>query len=241
MLSTPNRLAVLGALAGPLAISLALVPFRGSFANTNVALILVLVIVAVASTGSRVAGALAALSSAVWFDVFLTRPFERLTITDRADLETTTLLLAVGVGVTELAAWGHRQRDHADRDAGYLDGIRAAAEAVAVGSSAQDLIDEVSRQLTRVLGLRACRFQYGVAGLGRPARLRDDGQVEWQAAVWDVEHKGLPTDIDIELLVESGGRLQGRFLLTAASDAHPSTAQRLVAVTLAAQVGASLR
>lgn len=168
MLSTPNRLAVLGALAGPLVISLALVPFRDNFANTNAALILVLVIVAVASTGNRVAGVLAALSAALWFDVFLTRPYGRITITDRVDLETTVLLLAVGVGVTELAAWGHRQRAHADRDAGYLDGIRAAAEAVAAGSSSQDLIDEVARQLTRVLGLRACRFQYGVAGLDTP-------------------------------------------------------------------------
>jgi Osmosensitive K+ channel histidine kinase len=236
-----ERVVVLIALVGPLVVSVALVPFRDSFANTNAALILVLVIVAVAATGNRVAGVLAALSAAVWFDVFLTRPFERLTITDRADLETTTLLLAVGVGVTELAAWGHRQRAHAHRDAGYLDGIRAAAEAVAAGSSSPDLIDEVSRQLTRVLGLRACRFQYGVAGLGRPARLRDDGQVEWQGAVWDVERKGMPTEVDIELLVESGGRLQGRFLLSAASDTHPSMAQRLVAVTLASQVGASLR
>jgi hypothetical protein len=42
-------------------------------------------------------------------------------------------------------------------------------------------------------------------------------------------------------LVESGGRLHGRFLLRAAPDQHPALAQRLVAVTLAAQVGAALR
>jgi K+-sensing histidine kinase KdpD len=240
-LSSRDRNAVLGALIGPFAITLVLVPFRDSFANTNAALILVLAIVAVAATGNRVAGVLGAMSAAVWFDVFLTRPYERLTIADRADLETTALLLAVGVGVTELAAWGHRQHALADRDAGYLAGIRAAAEAVAAGRSSGDLIDEVSRQLTRVLGLRACRFQYGVAGLGHPARLRDDGQVEWQGAMWDVERKGLPVDTEIELLVENGGRLQGRFVLGSAPDSHPSTAQRLVAVTLAAQVGAALR
>jgi K+-sensing histidine kinase KdpD len=240
-LSSRDRNAVLGALIGPFAITLVLVPFRDSFANTNAALILVLAIVAVAATGNRVAGVLGAMSAAVWFDVFLTRPYERLTIADRADLETTALLLAVGVGVTELAAWGHRQHALADRDAGYLAGIRAAAEAVAAGRSSGDLIDEVSRQLTRVLGLRACRFQYGVAGLGHPARLRDDGQVEWQGAMWDVERKGLPVDTEIELLVENGGRLQGRFVLGSAPDSHPSTAQRLVAVTLAAQVGSALR
>jgi K+-sensing histidine kinase KdpD len=234
-------LAVLVALIGPFAISLALVPFRDSFANTNAALILVLVIVAVAASGNRVAGVLAAVSAALWFDLFLTRPYGRLTITDRADLETTTLLLAVGVGVTELAAWGYRQHALAAQDAGYLAGIRAAAEAVSAGSSSTDLIEEVSHQLIRVLGLRACRFQYGVAGLGQPARLRDDGQVEWRRAVWDVERQGLPVETEIELLVESAGLLQGRFLLSAAPDSHPSAAQRLVAVTLAAQVGASLR
>jgi hypothetical protein len=63
----------------------------------------------------------------------------------------------------------------------------------------------------------------------------------WQRALWDVERKGLPMDDEIELLVESKGRLQGRFMLSAAPDTHPSMDQRLVAVTLAAQVGASLR
>ena len=43
-----------------------LLPFRDELANTSVALVLVLVIVAVAATGHRVAGLLAALSAAVW-------------------------------------------------------------------------------------------------------------------------------------------------------------------------------
>jgi K+-sensing histidine kinase KdpD len=240
-LLTRNRIAVLVALLGPFVVSVGLVPFRDSFNNTNAALLLVLVIVAVAVSGNRVAGVVTALSAAVWFDFFLTRPYQTLAINDRDDVETTVLLLAVGVGVTELAAWGYRQQAHAHRDAGYLDGIRAAAEAVATGGSSSELIEVVSGQLTRLLGLRTCHFQYGVAGLGKPARLRNDGAIELHGEVWDVETKGLPTDKDIELLVESKGQLQGRFLLTARPDAHPSMAQRLVAVTLADQVGASLR
>lgn len=232
---------VLVALVAPLLVSVALVPFRDSFANTNAALVMVLLIVAVAAVGSRVAGIVAAASAAVWFDFFLTRPYQQLTITDQADVETTVLLLAVGVGVTELAAWGRRKDALAQREAGYLAGIEAAAEAVAAGGSSGELIDEVSRQLVRVLGLRSCRFEEGVAGLGRPPRLRGDGQVEWQRRVWDVEREGLPTDGEIELLVESKGQIQGRFMLDASSDAHPSMTQRLVAVTLASQVGASLR
>lgn len=232
---------VLVALVAPLLVAVAMVPFRDSFANTNAALVMVLLIVAVAAVGSRVAGIVAAASAAVWFDFFLTRPYQQLTITDQADVETTVLLLAVGVGVTELAAWGRRKDALAQREAGYLAGIEAAAEAVAAGGSSGELIDEVSRQLVRVLGLRSCRFEEGVAGLGRPPRLRGDGQVEWQRRVWDVEREGLPTDGEIELLVESKGQIQGRFMLDASSDAHPSMTQRLVAVTLASQVGASLR
>ena len=236
-----DRVALPAAVLTPLLVTVALVPFRDDFANTNAALILVLVIVAFAAVGSRVVGLLAALSAAASFDLLLTQPYGKFTISDRTDLETAALLLAVGLGVTQLADWGRRQHALAHRDAGYLAGIRAAAEAVASGASSGDLIEEVSRQLTRILGLRSCLFEYGVAGLGRPARLRDDGRVEWNRREWDVDRNGLPTDTDIELLVESGGRLQGRFLLGANPGEHPSIAQRLVAVTLAAQVGAALR
>jgi K+-sensing histidine kinase KdpD len=232
---------VLAALGAPFVVAVSVVPFRDDFANTNAALLMVLVIVAAAALGGRAAGWAAAVSAAVWFDFFLTRPFQLLTITDQADVETTVLLLAVGFGVSELAAWGRRQEALAAREAGYLAGIQAAAEAVAAGRSSGELVDEVSRQLVQVLGLRSCRFEQGVAGLGRPPRLRADGQVEWQHQEWDVDRDGLPSDGEIELLVESKGQLLGRFMLAAGSDSHPTRAQRLVAVTLASQVGSALR
>jgi hypothetical protein len=40
----------------------------------------VVVIVAVAAAGNRLAGYLAALSAAAWFEFFLTRPYEQFTI-----------------------------------------------------------------------------------------------------------------------------------------------------------------
>ena len=152
-------------------------PWRASFPNTDAALVLILVVVAVAANGYRLAGFVAALSAAVWFDFFLTRPYERFSILRRADLETTVLLLVIGVAVSELAVWGRRQHATASRRAGYLDGIRAAAQAVAAGGSPSDLIDQVTRQLTGLLALQSCRFQYGVAGIGQPARLQHDGTV----------------------------------------------------------------
>ena len=100
-----DRLAVLAAFAAPLALAAIMVPWRASFPNTDAALVLILVVVAVAANGYRLAGYVAALSAAVWFDFFLTRPYERFTILRRADIETTVLLLIIGVAVTELAVW----------------------------------------------------------------------------------------------------------------------------------------
>jgi K+-sensing histidine kinase KdpD len=233
-----DQLAIVAALAAPLLLTLILVPFRTSLPNTDAALVLILVVVAVAALGYRLAGALAAVSAAVWFDFFLTRPYERFTITRAADIETTVLILVIGVAVTEIAVWGRRQHVAASRRAGYLEGINAAAEAVAVGGSTSALIDQVCAQLTRLLSLRSCRFEYGVAGLGRPARLRHDGQLVPAGPPGDVERDGLPADT--ELLVENQGILQGRFLMSPQPGSRPTLEQRLVAVAFADQVGAAL-
>jgi Domain of unknown function (DUF4118) len=233
-------LAAAAGVAAPLALTAILVPFRTSFPNTDAALALILVVVAVAAFGARLAGYLAAVSAAVWFDFFLTRPYERFSINRATDIETTVLILLIGVAVTELAVWGRRQQLAATRRAGYLEGINTAAQAVAAGSSASVLIDDVARQLTRLLSLRSCTFERGVAGLGRPARIRPDGYVEapGQPDVLPVERDGLPATT--ELLVENHGVLQGRFLLTAESSSRPTLEQRLVAVAFADQVGAAL-
>ena len=187
-----DRLALLAALAAPLALAAILVPFRASFPNTDAALALLLVVVAVAANGYRLAGYLAAVSVAVWFDFFLTQPYERFTITRRTDIETTVLLLVIGVAVTEIAVWGRRQRVTASRRAGYLDGINSAARAVAAGSSASVLTEQVTGQLTQLLSLRSCSFQYGVAGIGRPARLHHDGCGHRRAPAVGRGRGGLP-------------------------------------------------
>jgi hypothetical protein len=238
---TRDRAAVSAAVVAPLGLAAALAPFRDSLANTDAALALVLVVVAVAANGHRLAGVVAALSAGVWFDFFLTAPYERFAINDRSDIETTVLLLVVGVAVTELAVWGRRQQTEAGRQAGYIAGIQEAADVVATGTSPTMVIDQVCDQLTRILRLRQCRFDYGhgVVGGGRP-RLRSDGQVGWRGGVWDVERNGLPADREIELLLSSGPNYRGAFLLSAHPGSRPSLAQRLVAVALADRAGATL-
>ena len=92
---TRDRVALVAAAAGPLAVAATLTPWRGSPMRTDAALVLVLVVVAVAADGYRIAGLIAAVSAGVWFDVLLTKPYGRLTITDPADVRTTVLLLLV--------------------------------------------------------------------------------------------------------------------------------------------------
>jgi K+-sensing histidine kinase KdpD len=235
-----NSIAMLAGLLAPLALAAVLVPFRSSFANTDAALALLLIVVAVAAAGYRPAGYLAAASAATWYDFFLTRPYETFDISRATDIETTVLLLLIGIAVTEIAVWGHRQRLVASRRSGYLDGINDAARAVAEGDSPSALIDHVSGRLQQLLWLRSCRFQYGVAGLGRPARIEHDGVVLVNGRPWDVEHDGFPPSAGVELLVESGGLLQGRYLMQPDPDARPTREQLLVAVAFADQVGAAL-
>jgi hypothetical protein len=235
-----EHVAVLGGLAAPLALTVILVPLRAGFPNTDAALALILVVVAVAAAGYRPAGILAAASAAVWFDFFLTVPYERFTMTRRTDIETTVLIVAVGIAVTEIAVRGRRQHAAAARRAGYLDGINAAAGAVATGSAPLLLVDQVCEQLTGLLSLSACRFQDGTAGLGGPPRLRRDGQVVADGQIWDTGRDGLPPGTSTELLAEASGLLQGRFLLTPGPRTPVTLEQRLVAVALADQAGAAL-
>jgi K+-sensing histidine kinase KdpD len=235
-----DRLVIAAGLAGPLVLAAVLVPFRTNFANTDAALAMILLVVVVAAAGNRTAGYVAAVSAAAWFDFFLTRPYGEFTITRATDIETTILLLVIGIAVTEIAVWGRRQHASASKRAGYLEGINDAARAVATGASPSTLIDQIAASLARLLSLRSCQFQYGVAGIGRPARLQHDGQVLLNGVPYDFAAADLPAGTGLELLTESGGRLQGRFLMEPEPGNRPTREQLLVAAALADQAGAAL-
>jgi len=233
-------LTLIGGLLAPLAVAAVLVPWRTHLPNTDAALVLVVVIVAVAvmSGGRRAGGIVAALSAAFWFDLFLTQPYEQLSITRATDIETTVLLLVVGVAVTELAVRGHRHRTHAQIEAAYVSMLHGTAELIAAEAPAYEVIDRVSGHLKALLGLRECVYQDGSL-IGRHPLLQPDGHILWDETRWDIEQYGLPRD-QLELRVRGGGRYLGRFLLTGEPGTAPSLEARLVAVVLADQVGASL-
>lgn len=232
---------VTAALAVPLIACAVIIPFRDDVQNTNAALILVLIVVAAAATGIRAAGLAAAVSGAVWFDFFLTRPYETFSINDRGDIETAVLLVLVGVTVTEVALWGRRQQARASRQEGYLNGVVSTAGLVAAGGSSVDtLVSHVADQLVDVLDIDATRFDTSLTAAPMP-RIERDGTVVRGGHTIDVGRHGLPTDSEIELPIQHDGIVRGRFLLTASTRiARPSPDQRQVAIALADQTGAAL-
>jgi hypothetical protein len=230
--------AIVAALVVPLGVAACLIPFRASFANAASALVLVAAVVAVAVIGNRTAGFLAAVSAALWFDFFLTRPYERFAITHRPDIETAVSLFIVGVVVTELAARNRHHSAAAAEESDYVGLMFALSELAASGSPAPEVIERVRMELIRLLYLRDCRFAYGPQE--RPVhRIERDGHVLLGGGVWDVHQMGLPGP-ELELVVQSQGETLGRFVLTPTPGFPVSLQRRVVAVAIADQVGAAL-
>ena len=236
---TPARI---GAVVLPLATCAILSTLRDNITAATAVLILVLWVVAAAASGDRLAGVLAAVSGGLWFDFFLTEPYLRFTITDPDDVEATTLLVLIGLGVTEIALWGHRQQARAARRSGYLEGVLGAARIVSEGDTpSSTLVDLVGRQITDVLGASSCRYVAGPVHDARIALLDHDGVVTRGGHSVDVDRVGLPHDEYVALLVRRGPRVIGHFLVTATTElTYPSKERRQVAVLLADQVAAAL-
>ena len=234
-----NLVFVTAGLVLPLALVAIMVPFRSNFADPAAALVLVAAIVAVAVVGNRGAGFVAALSAAVWFDFFLTRPYEKFAITQRADIETTVCLFVVGLVVTELAARNRRHREIATEESDYVGLIYRISELAVSGAAPNQVVEVAVRELSDLLHLRACRYE-----AGRPTRpamqIENDGHVRIAGALWAVDVMGLPGP-ELELLVRSGGQTQGRFVLKPTPGYPVELQRRVVAVAIADQVGAVVR
>jgi hypothetical protein len=233
-----GRWALLAAVAAPVAAGVALTPWRDRIVPADGALVLVVTIVAVASTGRRLAAVTAALAAALSFDFFLTRPYGSLRITGHADLVTGILLLVVGLAVGELAARGRHHRDHARQGDEQVALVHSVTELTATGRDAATVIATASTELVQLLHLRSCRFSEQPPGPGT-ARITPRGEVAIGPVTWDTDDLGLPTRA-LDLPVRSGGWLLGHFVLTPTPGTRIPRQSLLVAVTIADQVGVAL-
>jgi K+-sensing histidine kinase KdpD len=234
-----NPLIVAAGFFLPLGVVGVMVPFRPDFADPAAALVLVAVVVAVAVAGNRGGGFVATASATVWFDFFLTRPYERFAITHRPDIETAVSLFVVGLAVTELAARNRRHREIATKESDYVGLIYRISELVVSGTPASLVIEQAEHELIDLLHLRACRYEAG-SSPRRTMQIESDGQVLIGGAVWAVDVMGLPGRT-LELLVRSRGHSQGRFVLTPTPGYPVELQRRVVAVAIADQVGAAVR
>jgi K+-sensing histidine kinase KdpD len=222
----------------PLVLAASLSAFRTSLPSSDTVLVLVLVVVAAAATGRRSAGLVAAVSAGLWFDFFLTRPYERFSISEGSDIVTTVVLVVVGLAVSELAVRGLGHRRRADTEAGHLDRIRGVSAMVAGGEPAQFVVLRVASELTSLLGLRDCRFVEGERAVRR-AHVKRTGEVVIAGVRWDTADLGLPGH-EVDLPVMHRGERMGSFVLTPARSLPVGRETLLVAVVLADQVGAAL-
>jgi hypothetical protein len=224
------------ALTAPLAVSALLVPFRANFTNAGAALILVAVIVALSLGGTRFTGLVASVFSALWFDFFLTRPYDELTISSRPDVETTICLLVVGLMVSELAA---RRRHHlrvASEEGQYVAMVHELTDLAEV--SANGLLERAETMLMELLGLRECHFD------PRPsdppmARILSNGEVVHVGMHWPVSEMGIPGP-EAEISTQWHGRALGRFVIVPTPGEPVSQERRAVAALLATIVAAGL-
>jgi hypothetical protein len=235
---TRDRVAIVAALSFPLAAAAILVPWRASWADTDVALLLVVVVAAVAAIGNGLAGALAAIWAAIWFDFFFTAPYERLTIRTSSDATTFAVLFIVGIMVSQLAARARRLKVLAITDAGYLARIQETASLAQRATAPHMLIEQVRKQLIGLLDLRDCRFEYGVP-IDHPPRLEQDGIIRAEYGLWAAARHAMQGE-ETELRALSNGQYYGRFMMTPNPDARPPLKARLAAVTLAGLAGQAL-
>jgi len=231
-----NKVAIVAALTAPVVVDAVLIPFRGSYASTAAALTTVAVIAPLAVFGDRVAGVLASISGALWFDFFLTRPYDQFEISHRQDLETTIAIFVVGLIITELAGRSRHHWRAGNDSTQYVSMIHRVAELAAASVPVDVIIDQARTSLVSLLSLRSCRFE---RLLSDPplARIESNGEVMNVGMRWPAREIGLPGP-ESELIAQWRGQVQGRFVLTPTRGAPVTLEQRIVAVALVDVVAA---
>lgn len=220
----------------PILVAGALVGVRHQVQTSTVALLLLVVVVTTATAGGRLPAFASAVTAALSLNFFHTQPFLRLSIDSAEDAETAVLLLVVGLISGHVAARGHAARRFGRAE---IQRIHRVADMTARGDHVGDIIESAERELQDLLALRHCRFEPAPSS-------REIPRIERTGAVNARHHRftlsgGLVLPANgIGLPVWGRGVLQGQFILLPSPDRGASVEQRLMAVTIADQVGAAL-
>ena len=217
----------------------ALVSVRDHFAAVNVVLILVLFVLIGAVIGGRTAGAVSAVAAAVSFDFFYTQPYNSLKIDSAQDVETTVLLLIVGIAIGEIVARADRIRDAVSGGRRELNRLHRVARLAADGEAIEDLISAVAAELTATLELNRCTYQE-VPYSGTYPRLEQTGAISGTNLVRYTKHGYELPHEGVELPVVVNDQIVGRFVMIPTPGVGVSVDRRMVAITLADQLSVVL-
>jgi hypothetical protein len=226
------------AIVAPLVIALVLVPSRAEFAGAAAALVFVAVIVALSVAGTRFVGFVASVSSALWYDLYLTRPYGSLDISHRPEVETTICLLVVGLLVSELAARSRHFSKVSAQGSEYVEMVRDLTEFANGGAPSSAVIERAVPSLVKLLDLRECRFDRQPSDPPM-ARIMPNGEVRHIGMQWPVSDIGIPGP-EAEIVAEWHGRALGRYVITPTPGEPISRERRVVAALLVSVVGGAL-
>jgi hypothetical protein len=222
---------------GPILVSGILVPFRDDLAAANIVLVFVVVIVLAATVGTRVSGAIAAVISAMSFDFFFTHPYQSLKIDSSDDVQTTILLLIIGLLVAEIVTYSRRHRLASEHRGDEIARLHRVAELVASDSDAEDVVLSVQAELIGLLSLRDCRYETPPFDSELPV-LERNGAIAGDHRHWIGGEYTLPAQ-GAEIPVLGRGRSYGRLVLVPDLSVGVSIEERIVAIALSDQLGAA--
>jgi K+-sensing histidine kinase KdpD len=212
-----------------------MVSVRDWLGASNVALVMVVVIVFAATFGGRLAGAVTSLAAALSFDYFHTQPYYSLHIDNREDIIGAVLLLAVGLIVGELATLRAASRREVVAHASGASRLEDVASVVAAGADLDEIWPIVRRALTEQLDLAECRFE--PSPNRHPETMLDrTGRIGARHLQW-VHGGGFALPVEgVSVPVVNQGRVLGHLVLLPRAGAGTTQPQRRVAVALADQL-----
>lgn len=221
-----------------LLVAMALVPVRDHTANVNIALALVIVVVIAAGIGGSQAGLVTALTAALAFDFFFTQPYQSLKISAAGDVQTTVLLLLVGLLAGQVAARSRRPKVAKRSNLEELRRLQRVTDLAANGDTPEDLVLAVEAELIETLQLVDCRFERPPF-VGTYPELTSTGglvgPVTWRAP----DGLSLPSE-GVTIPVIAGDALYGRYVLIPTPGLVTPLDRRLIATALVGQLRVAL-
>lgn len=213
----------------PLVTALVLVPFREDH-STTAAIVLVVPVVIVATFGAAGPSVLAALASALAFDLFLIEPYNTLAVDDPDEVVAVAALLVVGLIVSWLSSRVVQLGATASGRSNELDHVLQFSQAAVTTKDPMQLIDQAVEHITAVLDLESCRWEPGRHAGPEPVLLTS-GQLMGYLNDLNPDRAQLPPVCVLPVAEED--ERPGNFILTPRRGSISSLEERRTAAAIA--------